>query len=127
MIRSPLRQFFDRVYSGGSEKLSVLPADSLDCQGFPHQVMTASSVALLKTQLPSSPLSFHRFKAGFLASFSESHASERTDLSVSRPFTCSAHAQRSDPSCLQLLYQSSQVEIDFLTHQQFAVEIEIRD
>jgi hypothetical protein len=30
MISSPLRQFFDRVYSGGSEKLSVLPADSLD-------------------------------------------------------------------------------------------------
>ena len=29
MISSPLRQFFDRVYSGGSEKLSVLPADSL--------------------------------------------------------------------------------------------------
>jgi hypothetical protein len=30
MISSPLRQFFHRVYSGGSEKLSVLPADSLD-------------------------------------------------------------------------------------------------
>jgi hypothetical protein len=30
MISSALRKFFDRVYSGGSEKLSVLPADSLD-------------------------------------------------------------------------------------------------
>jgi hypothetical protein len=30
MISSPLRQFFDRVYSGGSENLTVLPADSLD-------------------------------------------------------------------------------------------------
>jgi len=30
MISSPLRQFFDRVYAGASEKLRVLPADSLD-------------------------------------------------------------------------------------------------
>jgi hypothetical protein len=30
-------------------------------------------------------------------------------------------------SCLQLLYQSGQVEIDFLTDQQIAVEIEICD
>jgi len=30
-------------------------------------------------------------------------------------------------SCLQLQYQSGQVEIDFLTDQQIAVEIEIHD
>jgi hypothetical protein len=29
VISSPLRQFFDRIYSGGSEQLSVLPGDAL--------------------------------------------------------------------------------------------------